>query len=247
MIVTLLKKDLKLLAYSPFIWLYLCLFQFISTWIYFIHIDQFMATQTQMIASNALYTVSDRIVIPFFKSMGLVSTLFLPFITMSLISKEKQQKTFTLLSASPITLFQVTFSKLLTAISIIFVMTMLLSIMIALLTLGTNINLRLLLTCSVAFILLNTAIASMGLFLSSLTRQPIIAGLATLGFLLLTILFGWNAENTDTLLKSISLHTHYNALLSHIINTSHIVYLLVFTLLMFGWSLFKLSSESWRQ
>lgn len=237
------QKDLRQLLYSPLLWVFLCLFQWLATWLYFTQIDQFMATQAQLIGQNAIMTVNDRLITPFFQSMGLLGSSFLPFICMSSISRERQQQTLPLLSSAPISLPVLVLAKWLPLLVVALGMSLQISLMVALLGMGTPISSTVLPSATLSLFLFYAMVCSLGLFLSSLTRSPILAGLSTFALVWLNSLPGMTVSEEDNLLSLLSAYAHFSALLGAGINSSDLVFLLVLTVLFLAWSIAQLSHE----
>ena len=245
MIGVIAQKELKQWLSTPFLWLYLALFQIIATWLFFIQVDQFMNSQTQLLENNIVLTSTQRIAQPFFVQMGLLSLLFLPFLTMSVVSREYQQKTIILLRSAPITTTAVILGKFVALLLIVLLMSCLLSLTVSMLALGTRIEWLSLLIYGLSYFLQAMTVCAIGLFFSALTQLPIIAGIGTLGFTILLVLVGMGQTNPLSLSSYISLHTHYQALISGVINSHDVAYFIVLTVLFLSWTVYRVASDVW--
>jgi ABC-2 type transport system permease protein len=86
------------------------------------------------------------------------------------------------------------------------------------------------------------AFTSAGLFMSTLTKQPVVAAVATFGLLLLLWLIN-AAGNDDGVSRWLSLLHHYQAMLRGVFATGDLVYYLVFMTAFLTFSVRKLDAE----
>ena len=96
-------------------------------------------------------------------------------------------------------------------------------------------------------VLMVAGFASAGLFLSTLTAQPTIAGISTFGLLLLLWILNWagstSTEGAGTVLSYLSLLTHFDALLKGVFNTEDVVYYLLFSATFLALGVRRLDAE----
>jgi len=133
--------------------------------------------------------------------LGNIAFIFLflvPILTMRLISEETRQKTDQLLLTSPLSLSNLVLGKYLAAVAV-FGITLLVTVLypIILSFFGT-LALAEIIGGYVGFFLLGSAFISIGLFISSLTDNQIIAAVATFGALLLMWILGWIQQGMPT-------------------------------------------------
>jgi len=240
-------KELRLLFYSPMSWLFLALFQFIAAWLFFIQIDQFVDLQNHMIENNVLYNVTDRLVMPFFDSLGILVTLFLPFLSMSIVSREYQHQTLALLQSAPISAWDIVLGKYIALLFYALMIVFLALIMSAVLSLGTVLDWYKVAACLLALSLLMCLITAMGVFFSTLFEQSVVAGLVTLSCVFLSMLFGWEQSSDQGIFAYLSLQQHYKAMISGWVSTADVVFFLLSTTLLLSWSAYKLSSAQWAE
>ena len=78
--------------------------------------------------------------------------------------------------------------------------------------------------------LLLSAIAAIGVFMSSLTEQPVVAAISTLGLLLMLWIIDWSgdgAQGVTELLPYLSLKTHFESFLKGLFSTADVAYYLL--------------------
>jgi len=247
MIITIAAKELKQLFLSPVAWLLLALFQFFSAWLFFLQIDLFMDKQSALANLEQLPNITDLLIAPYFDSIGTICAFIIPFLSMRLISGEHQEKTIALLYSSPVSSVQIILGKFFGIAGYFFLFIILTLCMSLTLLLASEIDLAKLLSCVTALFLLILCLSAIGLFFSSMTEQPIIAALSSFGLIFLLFLFSWNSSGEETLLTYLSIKSHYQSMLTGLINSSDVAYFMLLTLLFTSWSIYKISSDRWSE
>jgi ABC-2 type transport system permease protein len=108
----------------------------------------------------------------------------------------------------------------------------LLTLMPLSLNMGTDLDLAKLSSGVLGLFLMLAAFSAAGLYMSSLTDNPMIAAISTFGLLLLLWIIDTNsggAIDGSSSLSYLSLHTHFSALLRGMLNTRDVAYFLLFT------------------
>ena len=165
----------------------------------------------------------------YFSSVATVMMLVLPMLTMRSFSEEKKMHTDQLLIASPVSSFSVVMGKAL-AVACFFLVSLLpVALHIAWLLWLASPDIRLILCCTAGLLLTAAAFLSIGLYLSSVTENQVIACVVTYGVLLLFWLIGYassyvSPEWAKQLLFSISLLNRYNRFTMGILAFSDVVY-----------------------
>ena len=121
----------------------------------------------------------------------------LPLLTMRLFSEDRKQKTDQLLLTAPISTKEIVFGKYLAAFGIFMVGVLITLIYPVILAFTGNLPIAETISCYVGFILLCSAILSIGAFMSSITESQIVAAVATYGVLIFTLLLGSVASNVS--------------------------------------------------
>ncbi len=115
----------------------------------------------------------------------IVLLIVIPLLTMRSLAGERHQKTHLLLSSLPISTADYIIGKYLAMLTLLAVPTVILFSYTAILSFYGNIRLLSAILSTIAFFLVAAALTAIGLFLSSLTENSLIAGSLTFGVLLL--------------------------------------------------------------
>jgi len=243
MILSIALREVRSLFMSPLAWTVLAVTQFILAWIFFAQIDNFFVLQPQLQSLKSAPGVTDLVAAPLFNITSIVLLMVTPLMTMRLISEERRSGTIQLLMSSPVSMTQIVLGKYLGMMIFFSLFILQISLMPLSLYIGTELDSGKLMAGFLAIFLLIAAFVSVGLYLSSLTDNPTVAAVASFGLLLLLWIINTSAaESTDNLFNYLSLIQHSNAIIRGVINTTDIIYFLLFILTFLGLSIRQLDS-----
>lgn len=166
-----------------------------------------------------------------FSSMVTVIMFLIPILTMRLFSEDNKNKTDQALLTAPVSLTGVVMGKFLAAL-LVFGLGLAVTLVFALIIAGfTPPNWAQVFANFLAMLMLGAALISIGMFISSLTENQVIAATggfaAGLGLLLLDSFSGMTQNETlSKIFASISFFNRYNTFTSGIFNASNILFFL---------------------
>jgi len=174
----------------------------------------------------------------------------MPMITMRTYAEEKRSGTIELLLTSPLTDFQIIMGKFLGAVGLYALMMAVTLIHIAVLFIYGNPEWKPIVSGYLGLLLMGASFISIGLLISSLTKNQIVAGMVTFAVLLLLWTIGWMQDsagpNMQKVLQALSITDRFDDFSKGVIDLKHVVYYLSF--ISFGLFLTAKSvdSERWR-
>ncbi|SDZ02247.1 ABC transporter permease [Nitrosomonas sp. Nm33] len=228
MILTIARKELKLLFVSPLAWTFLALIQLMLTWVFLGRLDAFLELQSQFMQIANPPGATEVIIVPVFAVASLVLLMATPLFTMRLMAEEWRNHTMTLLISAPISMTAIVLGKFL-GLLIFFLLVTLLAVMLSLsLLVGGTMDLGLLLSNAIGLLLLAACFVSVGLYISSLTSHPAIAAVGTLGVLLALWIADIVASDAGSVIQNFSLLRHYESLNRGLIDSFSLVFLVLF-------------------
>ncbi|MGM0593619.1 MAG: ABC transporter permease subunit [Pseudomonadota bacterium] len=244
MILTLAARELRSMFLSPLAWTILAVVQFILAWMFLGQLDTYIAYQSQIAMMENPPGATEVIVAPLFSSATLILLMVIPLLTMRLVSEERRARTLPLLFSAPISMGEIVLGKYLGLLGFLAIMLALVTLMpLSLLTLG-NLDLGLLAANFIGIALMLAAFAAAGLFMSTLSAQPVVAAISTFGLLLLLWIIEWSVDSADSgVLSYLSLQSHYEALLRGLFDSSDIAYYLLFITTFLVLSIRRLDAE----
>ncbi len=231
MILNIAKREFYSMFLSPLAWVMLAVVQIILAWSFFTSIDVFFSIQSDLTTLKNAPGVTDLIATPLFELASIVLLMITPLLTMRLISEEKRNKTISLLLSAPVSITEIILGKYLGLLFFIFCMLFLITLMPLSLSMGTELDFTKLFSGVFGLFLTLAAFGAAGLYMSSLTDNPLIAATSTFGLLLLLWMINVSsasATDSGNVFNYLSLHVHFNALLRGILNTRDIAYFLLF-------------------
>jgi len=231
-ILTVASTEFKRMFNSPFAWSVLAILQLILAMMFLTRIDEFVASYQQQIATveNAP-GATFFIISPIYLWAGIIMLAVMPILTMRSFAEERMNQTLTLLRSSPLSSTQIVLGKYLGILLFVILFVAMLSLMPLAISLGTEIDWSMVATSSLGLFLLLASFAAAGVFLSSLTSQPVIAAVSSFGllmFLVVLYLSGSSQSNSSELFIYLSHFSHFETFVRGVIDTSDIVYYLLF-------------------
>lgn len=228
MIISIALRELRSMFLSPLAWTVLAVTQLILAWSFFSQIDFFFSIQPQLATIPNAPGVTDLVVMPTYEIASIILLMITPLLTMRLISEEKRNGSITLLLSSPVSMTEIVLGKFIGIVLFMLIFVIMISLMPLSLLLGTELDLGKLAAGMFALMLLLSAFSSAGLFLSSLTSNPVVAAISSFGLLLLLWIISNNAGDNTAALTQLSLLSHFAPMLRGLINTADIAYFVLF-------------------
>jgi ABC-2 type transport system permease protein len=230
MILTIAIRELKNLFLSPLAWAIMAVLQLILAYLFLSQLDTFMLLQPRLAGIEGAPGVTDIVVAPLLQTAGFLLLLVVPAITMRVFSDERRNRTLSLLLSAPVSMTDIVLGKFLGITFFLLLLLALLAAMPLSLYAGTALDTGKLLSGLLGLALLLAAIAAIGVFMSSLTEQPVVAAISTLGLLMLLWIIDWSGgkqKGVTDLLPYLSVKTHYESFLKGLFSTADVAYYLL--------------------
>ena len=231
-ILTVALTEFKRMFNSPFAWSVLAILQFILAMMFLTRVDEFVASYQQQIATvDNAPGATFFIVSPIYLWAGIIMLAVIPILTMRSFAEERMNQTLTLLRSSPLSSTQIVLGKYFSILLFVILFVAMLSLMPLAISFGTEIDWGMVATSSLGLFFLLASFAAAGIFLSSLTSQPVIAAISSFGllmFLVVLYLSGGSQSNSSELFIYLSHFSHFETFVRGVIDTSDIVYYLLF-------------------
>jgi ABC-2 type transport system permease protein len=228
MIFSIALRELRSMFLSPLAWTVLAVTQLILAWSFFTQIDFFFSIQSQLATVPNAPGVTDLVVMPTFEIASIILLMVTPLLTMRLISEERRNGSIALLLSSPLSMTQIVLGKFIGIVLFMMIFIIMLSLMPLSLLMGAELDLGKLAAGMFALLLLLSAFSAAGLYLSSLTNNPVVAAISTFGLLLLLWIISSNAGDASNTLSQLSLLSHFTPMLRGLINTADVAYFILF-------------------
>lgn len=241
------RIELSQLFYSPVAWIVLLVFIFQAGWQYSSLLEQMERVQQIGQQSANLTTWLFGGFFGLFPSMQEYLYLYIPLLTMGLISRETHSGSIKLLYSSPIRVLDIVAGKYLAMISYCFIlMTALMGLgMVSVFTID-HVDLWFIFSGIIGLYLLICAYSAVGLFMSSLTSYQVVAAISTLVVLAALNFIGglWQDINfVRDITYFLSMSGRAQESIGGLLGSNDILYFLIVIVLFIGLTLFKLEFE----
>jgi gliding motility-associated transport system permease protein len=239
-----LKKELRVYFSSPIAYAVLTIFSLITGW-FFYNVFGYYVLASMQAAMNPMMgrdlSVVDGVLRPLFQNISVIMLLMMPILTMRLLSEEKKSGTIELLLTYPVRDGEVLLGKYLAALAVFAAM---LALTLAPVEWGP------LVTGYLGLLLQGAAFIAVGILISSLTENQIVAAVATFGTLLIFWVIAWASDSAGgtlgRVLSHVSITEHFDSFSKGVIDTKDLIYYLDLTILALFLTLRSLDSKRWR-
>jgi ABC-2 type transport system permease protein len=166
-------------------------------------------------------------------------------------SEEKRSGTIELLLTSPLTDLEIIVGKFIGAMGLYVAMLLVTMIYIGILFIYGNPEWRPIVAGYLGLLLMGGSFISLGLFISSATKNQIVAGFLTFGTFLLLWVIGWFGDNggspmMQSIVKGLSITEHFGDFARGIVDSYHVVYYLSFITFGLFLTAKSVDMERWR-
>ena len=230
MIFTIALRELRSLFLSPLAWVVLAVVQLILAFLFLSHLDLFLSVQSRLLGMEGAGGVTEFVVAPLLGNTAIVLLLVVPLITMRLVAEERRNRTLSLLFSAPVSMTEIVLGKYLGVVLFLLVIISMVVLMPLALLAGGGLDLGMFASGVLGLTLLLAGFAAVGLFMSTLSQYPAIAGITTFGVLFLFWVLDWSGEGlaSKSTLAYLSLLNHYEPFLRGVFDSADAVYYLVF-------------------
>ena len=212
----------------------------------------FFEQQSMQAGMNPTQTlnINQMLLGPALMNTTVIMLLVFPLITMRTYSEEKRSGTIELLLTSPLTDLEIILGKFIGAMLLYSAMLAVTLIHVGLLFIYGDPEWKPILTGYLGLLLMGGCFLSVGLFISSLTKNQIVAAMATFAVFLMLWIISWLAgafgPTTQAVLRYVSIIEHFDDFAKGIIDTSHVIYYLSLMTLGLFLTAKSVDSERWR-
>jgi ABC-2 type transport system permease protein len=247
------QRELKSYFVSPIAYVVMTIFLLISGFFFFGNVSeivQFTMTQAQMGQASQPIDVPGYVMQRLFGTIGVILLFMIPMLTMGLFSEEKKRGTIELLLTTPVGNFQAMIGKYLASLTFLLILIVSSWCTISPLFIYGQPDWKPILSGYLGMLLYGAALLALGLFISTLTENQIVAVILTFGVGLALWLVPAYLTSSTGISKSVvdylSIINHLDDFIKGVIDTSHVVYYLTFTFVGLFLAYRSLESMRWK-
>lgn len=244
------RKELGSYFVSPIAYLLLAMFAVVFGFFFWNAVGYFVfaGMEAEMRGGMFPMNINEQVIRPLVSNVSVIGLFLIPMITMRLFAEEKRNGTIELLVTAPIRDFEVVLGKWLAAVILYIGMLLLTALNFAWLFRYGNPDWKPMAAAYLGLLLQAGALLALGTFISTLTRNQIIAGSATFGVCLLLWVLEWVSEYDSStwsrVLAYLSVLTHFESFAKGLLSINDAVFYI--TAIFLGLFLTERSLESLR-
>ena len=240
-------KELKSYFASPIAYIVLGFFALMYGFFFYSLLLYF---DRQGMQGGPAVNVNEQLIRPVFLNATVIFLFVLPMVTMRTYAEEKRSGTMELLLTAPLTDLQIILGKFLGAMGLFVSMLALSLVHMGVVFWKGNPEVMPVVTTYLGLILMGGCFVSLGLLISSLTKNQIVAGMATFGVFLMLWVINWISSFTgptmQAVLNYLSITDHLDDFTKGIIDTKHLVYYVSFITFGLFLTARSVDTERWR-
>lgn len=229
-VLTITSKELGSYFVSPIAYILLTMFGLIFGFFFWNALAYFVfaGMEMQLRGSSFSMNLNEQVIRPLLQNVSVVGLFFIPMITMRLFAEEKRTGTIELLATSPVRDLEIIVGKWLAAMLLYSCLLLFTAVNFAFLFKYGNPDWKPLAVGYLGLLLQAGALLAIGTFISTLTKNQIVAGAVTFGVCLLLWVLEWvSAYDSATwarVLAYMSVITHFESFGRGVLDTKDSVF-----------------------
>jgi len=246
------RKELGSYFASPVAYVLLTMFAVIFGWFFWNNLAIFVVEgmEMQMRGQSFPMNVNEQIIRPLLSNVGVIGLFFIPMITMRLFAEEKRTGTIELLATSPVRDLEIVVGKWLASLILYSCLLLFTALNFAFLFRYGHPDWKPLLTGYLGLLLEAGGLLAIGTFISTLTKNQIIAGAVTFGVCLMLLVLEWvsgyDPSTWARVLAYMSIFTHMESFARGTLDLKDAVFYLTVIFLGLFFTARSMESLRWR-
>ena len=249
---TICRRELYSYFVSPIAWVLLAIFAFLSGVFTYIISASFAraSLEGQMSGQSMPMNLNEQVIAPLFSNIAVMGLFLIPLISMRLFAEEKRQGTIELLITSPLHDLEIVIGKWLSAVLMYGALLAILLLDFSFLFIYGNPDWKPVVSGFVGILLQGACLLAFGTFISTLTRNQIVAAAIGFGLALILWILNWTTSFGNTVLIQVlnylSIVSHMDSFSRGVIDTKDLIYYLSMIFLGLFLTARSLESLRWR-
>src|SRR5262249_22379176 len=246
------RKELRSYFVSPIAYLLLAMFAIVFGFFFWNSVGYFVfaGMEAQMRGEMFPLNINEQVIRPLVSNVSVIGLFLIPMITMRLFAEEKRSGTIELLVTSPVRDLEIILGKWLAAVLLYAAILLLTALNFVWLFKYGNPDWKPLAVAYLGLLLQAGMLLAIGTFISTLTRNQIIAGAATFGVCLLLWVLEWvsgfESATWARAMAYFSVISHFESFSKGLIDSKDVVFYLSMTLLALFFTARSMESMRWR-
>ena len=249
---TICRKELKSYFSSPIAYMLLAMFAVVFGYFFWNAVGYFnsIGMQAQMMGRPMPMDVNEMVIRPLLMNISVIGLFLIPMITMRLFAEEKRSGTIELLLTSPVRDLEIIIGKWLAAVLLYASLLAITVLDVMFLFLHGKPDWRPMVVGYLGLLLQAGALMAVGTFISTLTKNQIIAGAATFCACLMLWILEWVAGYEQAgwakVMAYMSVVSHFESFAKGVIDSKDVIYYISLAFLGLFMTARSLESLRWR-
>ncbi|MEX1128797.1 MAG: ABC transporter permease subunit [Vicinamibacterales bacterium] len=244
------QKEMRSYFSSPIGYVIIGLFALLFGWFFYAYLGFFVRSSEQMMMGGQTPNVNQQMIRGVLLNSAVIILFVMPMITMRTYSEEKRSGTIELLLTSPVSDLEIILGKFFGAMGLYAGMLGVTLLYMAILFWFGNPEWKPIAAGYLGLLLMGGCFISVGLLVSSLTKNQIVAGVSTFAVFLFLWVINWIGETAGPTAREVvsylSITEHFDDFARGVIDTKHLVYYLSFITFGLFLTAKSVDSERWR-
>ena len=229
---TICRKELNSYFRSPIAYGVMAFFALISGYFFYVAVVYFMqmSIQSAMSGQSQPMSVNESVIRPLFSNISVIGLFVIPMITMRLFAEEKRTGTIELLITSPVTDLEIILGKWLAALGLYASILGVTVLSMATLFMYGKPDWRPVVVGYLGLLLQGGCLLAIGTFISTCTRNQIVAGVAGFSVCLMLWVLDWLSSFQDSAIAKVmaylSVLQHFDSFSKGVLDSKDIIYYL---------------------
>jgi ABC-2 type transport system permease protein len=253
-ILAIAQRELKSYFASPIAYIVIGCFALLYGFFYRVMLDYFMRMSLQMGQFGAggpqTANVNEMMIRPLMQNILIMVLFIMPMVTMRTYSEEKRSGTIELLLTSPLTDWQIVLGKFAGAMTLYAIALAVTLVPLGMLFLYGRPEWKPIATSYLGLLLFGGCFVATGMFISSLTKNQVIAGTVSFAVFLFLWVIDWvgsfSGPTVSAITSYLSVVQHADDFWKGIIDTTHLIYYVSFMLFGLFLTAKSVDTERWR-
>ena len=227
---TICRKELNSYFRSPIAYGVMAFFALISGYFFYVAVVYFMqmSIQSAMSGQSQPMSVNESVIRPLFSNISVIGLFVIPMITMRLFAEEKRTGTIELLITSPVTDLEIILGKWLAAMGLYASILGVSVLSMATLFMYGKPDWRPVVVGYLGLLLQGGCLLAIGTFISTCTRNQIVAGVAGFSVCLMLWVLDWLSSFQDSVgakvMAYLSVLQHFDSFSKGVLDSKDIIY-----------------------
>lgn len=223
------RKELKSMFASPMGWVILAVLAAIFGNYFANGVTNYLEIASGAIRPAERVGITQFVSQTVYGSASFIMLFAVPLLSMRLIAEERRSQTLPFLFSAPLSITEIVVGKFLGLLIFLTTLILYIGLMLSTLNLWSDIDFGYIIANTFGLFMLVGSFCALGIYFSSLTSQPIIAGiLSFIALFVLMILDRFFAADPTSVVLQFSLMRHFQSFANGLIDTGDIVYFALF-------------------